>query len=1081
MTIEKGKDVLPAQAKLRIQAEERLRKKSAELHLPRTVEETQRLVHEFEVHQIELEIQQEELHEANEKVEALLEKYTDLYDFAPVGYFTLTRAGAISTVNFSGASFLGIERILLLGRRFGLYVAEEDRHRFADFLEKVFVNQGKESCEVTLTREGNCSYFVKIEAVSYASGAECRFAVVDITERRRSEEPLRESESKFSKAFQATPSILVISSLEDDTYKEVNEAFEHLLGYRRSEVIGRSSLDLNIWENPGDRVRTIQLLTEGRKIRDQEIVLRRKSGELLFGLYSAEIIEIHTEKCLISLVNDVTERRKAEAELRRSEERYHSLYIDTPGMLHSIDHDGCLVSVSNYWLETLGYERSEVLGRVILEFLTAESRSYATKIVLPEFFRTGFCTEVPYQFVKKNGQILDVRLSAIAERDSEGNIIRSLAVMIDVTESKRTLEALSFSEARYRALFRDNPTMIVTLDADLTMLSVNPFCASQLGYMINELEGSSVLELFHEDDRPVVSEQLRTCLQNPNHVYHWQIRKICKDGGTLWVEETAQTVSDLNGTPNILIVCQDITRRKRTEEERERLFFKLEAVLENINEGVVISDLKGNVLTMNKEALTLHEFESMDQVSRLISEYQDTFELFDFDGGTVPLDKWPLYRVLQGERFNDWEVCVRRKDTGKLRIWSYSGTPVRNKAGDIILSVITVRDVTERKKAATALQKSEKKFFKIFHSVPALIGVSSLDEGRFIDVNQASLQTLGYQREEIIGKTAFELGLWEDESVRVKVMQTIKEQGSIQNKEIRFKGKNGQILTGLYSAELIDIDEDRYLLNLVKDITDRKYAEEAIESLNAELAARATALEDVNHELETFNYTAAHDLRQPLNVISSYCQIINELCGAKLDEQCRRYIQETYDGTQRMSRLIETLLDFSRLVHAELNQDKVDLSSMAKEVVEELKGPENKRRVDVRIAEGIVANADANLLRVVLANLLGNAWKYTVMREDAEIEFGLTNIYDKPVYFVRDNGTGFNMADANLLFAPFKCLPGDEECRGFGIGLATVERIIRRHGGKVWAESEPGKGATFYFTLSATGSLTRVHNVEGMI
>ena len=171
-----------------------------------------------------------------------------------------------------------------------------------------------------------------------------------------------------------------------------------------------------------------------------------------------------------------------------------------------------------------------------------------------------------------------------------------------------------------------------------------------------------------------------------------------------------------------------------------------------------------------------------------------------------------------------------------------------------------------------------------------------------------------------------------------------------------------------------------------------------------------------------------------------------------------------------MNRLIDALLNFSRLTRVEPRRETVDLSGMAQEVAAELTLTEPARRVTFRIAEGITVNGDANLLRVVLENLLGNAWKYTGMREEAVIEFGVTEIDGKPACFVRDNGPGFDMADAEKLFIPFQRLPGAEEFRGHGIGLATVERIIRRHGGRVWAEGEPGKGATFYFTFSLQSS-----------
>jgi PAS domain S-box-containing protein len=428
-----------------------------------------------------------------------------------------------------------------------------------------------------------------------------------------------------------------------------------------------------------------------------------------------------------------------------------------------------------------------------------------------------------------------------------------------------------------------------------------------------------------------------------------------------------------------------------------------------------------------------------------------------------------LEKVFSSQEKQSCEVTLSREERHPLFVQIVAITEASSNECRIAVIDITERRAAEeeRKRTEEALRKSEQKFSRIFDSVPALIGICSLREGRFVDVNQASLQTLGYQRDEIVGKTAQELGLWENEAERVTLMRDFKEQGSMKNKEIRFKAKSGKILTGLCSAELIDLDEERYMLILVRDITSRKAAEEEIKRLNVALRARAAELEDVNRELEAFNYSVAHDLRNPLNVINGYCQAIKDVCSDKLSMPCRRYIQEIDDGTLRMNRLIEALLDFSKLTHIELNREQVDLSSMATEIAGELKGTEAERRVEFRIADGIAGKGDATLLQVVLTNLLGNAWKYTCQREDAVIEFGMKVIAGQPTFFVRDNGIGFANADVEKIFIPFQRLPGAEECRGFGIGLATVERIIKRHGGSVCAEGIPGKGATVYFTIGA--------------
>ena len=242
---------------------------------------------------------------------------------------------------------------------------------------------------------------------------------------------------------------------------------------------------------------------------------------------------------------------------------------------------------------------------------------------------------------------------------------------------------------------------------------------------------------------------------------------------------------------------------------------------------------------------------------------------------------------------------------------------------------------------------------------------------------------------------------------------------------------------------------------------------QALEQSGTRLAEQAAELDGLNRELETFNYTVAHDLRKPLAVVNGYCQILQQLCGDKLDEECTGYIQDAYDATLRMNRLIDTLLMFSRLAHAEPKIERLELCPMCEEIASELRRAEPERHVTFRILGGIVAEGDPDLMRVVLSNLFGNAWKYTGNREEAVIEFGATEVDGKRAYFVRDNGIGFDPAEADKLFAPFERLERDKEVEGLGIGLATVARIIQRHGGKVWAEGEPGKGTTFYFTLGS--------------
>jgi PAS domain S-box-containing protein len=259
--------------------------------------------------------------------------------------------------------------------------------------------------------------------------------------------------------------------------------------------------------------------------------------------------------------------------------------------------------------------------------------------------------------------------------------------------------------------------------------------------------------------------------------------------------------------------------------------------------------------------------------------------------------------------------------------------------------------------------------------------------------------------------------------------------------------------------------EERQVAILFKDIAQRKLAEAEIEKLNAALAARAEELESANSSLKTFNYAIAHDLKNPLNLIGGYWQMLEQLCSDKLSEECREFLRKGQEKVAGMNRLITALLDFARMVRIEPRLENLNLSEMALKTASELRQAEPQRRISFQIAADLTTKGDPSLMQVVLDNLIGNAWKYTGMVDDGVIELGAIEVDGETVYFVRDNGRGFEMADAEKIFTPFQRLPGADKYQGHGIGLATVERIIHHHGGRVWAEGEPGKGATFYFTL----------------
>ncbi len=285
---------------------------------------------------------------------------------------------------------------------------------------------------------------------------------------------------------------------------------------------------------------------------------------------------------------------------------------------------------------------------------------------------------------------------------------------------------------------------------------------------------------------------------------------------------------------------------------------------------------------------------------------------------------------------------------------------------------------------------------------------------------------------------------------------------TIYNQEMIVRRADGLDVPVLVSAAMVanHYDNPAWVVVTVIDITERK-------RLETDLRRRADDLASVNSELETFSYSVAHDLRNPLQVLTGLVHILIEDYSERLDPELQGYLSRIRSGTERMRSIIEDMLALAKISRQEIEPVEVDLSELARLSAGELAAANPGCRIEVKIEKGLKAKADVRLMSVAMGNLLGNAWKFSGRKEKPVIEFGSFTRNGQTVYFVRDNGAGFDMAFKDSLFKPFVRLHSDKDFKGTGVGLAIVERVISRHQGRIWATGEPGKGATFYFTLSS--------------
>lgn len=378
--------------------------------------------------------------------------------------------------------------------------------------------------------------------------------------------------------------------------------------------------------------------------------------------------------------------------------------------------------------------------------------------------------------------------------------------------------------------------------------------------------------------------------------------------------------------------------------------------------------------------------------------------------------------------------------------------------------------MTTAKLAKEHLRVSEIRYRRLFEAARDGILLLNADTLKITDANPYMTEILGYSHNEFIGKELWEIGLFRDKVASKAAFNELQETGYLKYDDLPLLATSGKRREVEFVSNVYDENGTQVIQCNIRDITERKQAEKEISRLFDEMelrvAERTAQLEAVNKELEAFSYSVSHDLRAPLRHINGFSLALLEDYGDKLDETGKSYLKQVREASQEMAVLIDDVLKLARVTRSEMVPVMVDLSELARSTIENLKKADPERIVAISIQDGMVTRGDDRLLKILLNNLLGNAWKFTSKRDKAAITFGYKANKAETVYFVRDNGAGFDMAYADKLYGAFQRLHSASEFEGTGVGLATVQRIVNRHGGRVWAEGAVDKGATFFFTLS---------------
>jgi PAS domain S-box-containing protein len=839
-----------------------------------------------------------------------------------------------------------------------------------------------------------------------------------------------------------------------------------------------------------------------------EAAHRIAGGDLSQAVHVTGPMEIERlSQALNDMRSSISEKIDA---LRERTEELDRYFTNALSLLCIADTDGYFRRLSQEWADTLGYPLEELVGRRFLDFVHPDDLPATREAVarladqkqVVSFVNRYRCRDGTYRWIEWWSCPAGKLIYAVAQ---------------DITERRQAEEALRLSQAHLHSIFRAAPTGIGVVH-DRTFTEVNDRICEITGYAREELLGQSARMVYPSDEEYdcIGRERYRQTAECGTCTVETRWRR--KDGKIANILLSSTPLDPDNPQAGVTFAALDITQRKQAEDEARLNEMRLEALV-RLNEMTAASDRELAHFAM-EEAVRLTN--STVGYLAYTSEDEQILNMYAWSKTAMAecaiTDKPIVYPVvdtgLWGEAIrqrrpiitNDYETPNPLKKgypQGHVRVQRHMNVPVLD--GDRIVLVAGVGNKTEpydesdvrqlillmegmwrtaqRRRAESTLVTERRRLAAILEGTNVGTWEWNIQTGETV-YNQRWAEIIGYTLEEIAPIT---VDTWrqfthpEDLRVSEEALQLhFRQELDIYECETRMRHKNGEWIWVLDRGKVATWTEDgRPILmsGTHQDITERKRAEAEIRDLNRGLERRVqerTAdLAAVNRELEAFAYSVSHDLRAPLRAMDGFSQILLEDFAPKLDLSARDHLQRIRRGAQRMGKLIDDILALSRATRVEMSRATVDLSATAEQVLKDCASGEPERNVSWQVQPDLAARGDPQLLRLVLENLLSNAWKFTRRQPAARIEIGRMSAAEgeraggaeADVYFVRDNGVGFDMAFAAKLFGAFQRLHRSDEFPGTGIGLATVQRIIHRHHGRVWAEAEVDRGTTIYFTL----------------
>ena len=994
---------------------------------------------------------EEKLKKAKEDFQLLV---SSVKDYA---IFMLDQNGYVKSWNNGAKHIKGYTEEEVVGKPIDIFYTAEAKGRGEpqNNLKRALREGHYETEGLRVRKDGSIFYASIVFTPLYdEAGKHYGYAKVtkDITEKSKAEERIL-----FLATIANNIQDPVIASDNNFCTTNWNSAAEKLFGWKSEEVIGKPTRDvLKIIYPELGREEILQSFNESGYWQG-EVIYHTKSGKPLNILATASQLKDANEKVtgILVLAKDISERKKTEKQLEEFEHFFNNSH-DLCGIANTV---GYFEIINTNFSKVLGYSEKEFCETPFIELIHPDD----VAVTLREYEKLK-AGELTINFVnryrKKDGSYLYLDWNAtpnpltgklycvardITDRKKAEEALSNLNAVLEQRIRERTAE-IEKKEKRFRALIENNYDIISLMDERFKIFYRSPSAARITGWTDEELLNIDGTKNIHPDDRERAASIVKEVMANPGKPISTLFRNQHKDGHYLWVEGTVINLLQDEDVKAIVFNFRDIRQRKKLED----LLHKANVLariggweIDLVNDKVYWSDITREI----------HETEYS-----YVPDLETGLNFYKQGKGRELITEKLKEAIELGKPWDEELMIVTAKNNER---WIRTMGETEFVNGKCVRIYGSFQDIDQPKKAEEAIAKTLEEKNIILESIGDAF--FAVDKNWMVTYwNRIAEIALSVRKQEIVGKN-----LWEIFAESVDSLSYRKYHEALATNQVVHFEDYYAALEKWY--EISAYPSENGLSVYFKDITERQKAAAEIKKLNAALEEkvinRTIQLKKANEELEAFTYSVSHDLRAPLRGILGFTSILEEDYGSKLDDEARRITGVIKSNTLKMGNLIDDLLTFSRMSRQDIEKNVIRSNELIQEIIDGLDDRNTVANIEWIIPSLHDAYADRNALRQVWVNLISNAIKYLGDKTNKRIDIGSVLLNDQTSFFIKDNGVGFDEKYSNKLFKVFQRLHGNNEFEGTGVGLAIVEKIVSKHGGKVWANGEVDKGAVFYFSL----------------